>query len=119
MRRASSKRPIPAAIANVAKVRAVPLPARTAQALSEHPPRLDTRLLFPGARGGHLNLKEIVEGFVVAPRAIRVHGVTVEVRLIDVMDDPEMLGVVVKEDDGPVPDPVIQRCAGKRKGSPR
>jgi integrase len=37
-------------------LRAVPLPARAAQALEEIPPRIDTRLLFPGARGGHLNL---------------------------------------------------------------
>lgn len=33
-------------------LRAVPLPARAAQALDEHPTRLDTRVLFPGARGG-------------------------------------------------------------------
>ncbi|MBA2742271.1 MAG: site-specific integrase [Actinobacteria bacterium] len=32
-------------------LRAVPLPARAAQALDEHPTRLDTRVLFPGARG--------------------------------------------------------------------
>lgn len=37
-------------------LRAVPLPARAAQALDEHLPRLDTRILFPGARGGPLAL---------------------------------------------------------------
>lgn len=37
-------------------LRAAPLSARAAQALDEILPRLDTRLLFPGARGGHLNL---------------------------------------------------------------
>jgi integrase len=37
-------------------LRAVPLPSRAAYALAELPPRVDTPLVFPGERGGHLNL---------------------------------------------------------------
>jgi integrase len=37
-------------------LRTVPLPLRASQALAELPARVDTPLLFPGERGGHLSL---------------------------------------------------------------
>jgi integrase len=37
-------------------LRAVPLPRPALEALDAMPARIDTRLVFPGARGGHLNL---------------------------------------------------------------
>jgi integrase len=38
-------------------VREVPLTALAVAALDDVPPRLDTRLVFPGPRGGHINLR--------------------------------------------------------------
>jgi integrase len=38
-------------------LRTVPLPARAVQALAEHPARLDTPILFPATRGGHIDLQ--------------------------------------------------------------
>jgi integrase len=37
-------------------LRAVPLPLRASESLQDLPPRIDTPLLFPGRRGGHLSL---------------------------------------------------------------
>jgi integrase len=39
-------------------LRAVPLPLRALEALETLPARIDSRLLFPGVRGGYLNLHE-------------------------------------------------------------
>jgi len=38
-------------------LRAVPLPARAAEALAGHPVRIDSRLLFPASRGDHIDLQ--------------------------------------------------------------
>lgn len=38
-------------------LRAVPLPARAAEALAAHPARIDSRLLFPAARGAYIDLQ--------------------------------------------------------------
>ncbi|HXH89385.1 MAG TPA: site-specific integrase [Gaiellaceae bacterium] len=40
-----------------ASVREVPLSSRALHALDDAPPRLDTRLIFPGPRGAHVNLR--------------------------------------------------------------
>ncbi len=40
-----------------ASVREVPLPSRALAALDAVPARLDTRLVFPGPRGGYINLR--------------------------------------------------------------
>lgn len=61
-----------------ASVREVPLSARALVAIDAVPPRLDTRLLFPGPRGAHVNLrnfrrrewKPALESAGVAPRRI-------------------------------------------------
>jgi integrase len=37
-------------------LRTVPLPAPALAAIMELPARIDTKIVFPGARGGHLNL---------------------------------------------------------------
>jgi integrase len=61
-----------------ASVREVPLSARAIAALDAVPPRLDTRLVFPGPRGAHVNLRNFrrrewhpaIEAAGIEPRRI-------------------------------------------------
>ena len=68
--------------------RSVPVPSRAAQALSELPPRVDTRLLFPAPQGGlyegtHFRAREFrwavsaagIEG-AVTPYTLRHSGIS-------------------------------------------
>lgn len=53
-------------------IRAVPLPAQALAILEGRTPRLDTRLVWPGARGGYLNLNDLRREWKAALQAAGV-----------------------------------------------